>query len=59
SQNGIPVVNRILARGLKRQNVRLEVWTINDEQEMRRLQKLGVTGLITDRPDLALALPGR
>lgn len=59
SQGGIPIVNRILARGLKQQNVRLEVWTINDPAEMRRLQKLGVTGLITDRPDLALELSGR
>lgn len=59
SQGGIPIVNRILARGLKQQNVRLEVWTINDPAEMRRLQKLGVTGLITDRPDLALKLSGR
>lgn len=58
SQGGIPIVNRILARGLKQQNVRLEVWTINDADEMRRLQALGVTGLITDRPDLALALRG-
>ena len=59
SQGGIPIVNRILARGLKQQNVRLEVWTINEPAEMRRLQQLGVTGLITDRPDLALELSGR
>jgi glycerophosphoryl diester phosphodiesterase len=39
--------------------VRLDVWTINDEAEMRRLLDLGVGGLITDRPDLALALLGR
>ena len=30
------------------------VYTVNDPQQMTRLYKLGVDGIITDRPDLAL-----
>ncbi|MFD1732614.1 glycerophosphodiester phosphodiesterase family protein [Deinococcus malanensis] len=32
--------------------VAVQVWTINDEAEMRRLVRMGVDGIITDRPDL-------
>jgi glycerophosphoryl diester phosphodiesterase len=32
-------------------------WTVNDPAAMRRLRDWGADGLITDRPDLALALP--
>ncbi|MBT8200798.1 MAG: hypothetical protein KJO36_09790 [Acidimicrobiia bacterium] len=31
-------------------------WTINDVDDMKKLIELGVDGLITDRPDLALSL---
>ena len=58
-QGGIEVVTPRMVRGLRERNVRLDVWTINDEAEMRRLLDLGVGGIITDRPDLALALLGR
>jgi glycerophosphoryl diester phosphodiesterase len=58
-QGSIEIVVPRMVRGLRERNVRLDVWTINDEAEMRRLLDLGVGGLITDRPDLALALLGR
>jgi glycerophosphoryl diester phosphodiesterase len=32
------------------------VWTVNDERRMRQLVKMGVDAIITDRPDLGLAL---
>lgn len=41
-----------LINDVKRHNMALIYWTINDEAEMRRLIELGVDGIITDRPDL-------
>ncbi len=40
-------------------NVRLHVWTVNDEALMRRLVAIGIDGIITDRPDVLLRVLGR
>lgn len=40
------------ARGL---GLKIFGWTVNRPEDMRRLFQLGIDGLITDRPDLALA----
>lgn len=37
---------------MHRRGVAVQVWTINDPCEMRRLIRMGVDGIITDRPDL-------
>lgn len=37
----------------------VHAWTINERAVLRRLADLGVDGLITDRPDLALSVLGR
>jgi len=40
-------------------NVRVQVWTVNEEDDMRRLLSLGVQGILTDYPDRLLAILGR
>jgi glycerophosphoryl diester phosphodiesterase len=51
-----------LMRDARRLNLKLEIWTVNDQSDMRRLLAMGVDGLMTDFPDRLLALlrrPGR
>jgi len=40
-------------------NVKVQVWTVNDEADMKRLLEMGVHGIITDYPDRLLRLMGR
>jgi glycerophosphoryl diester phosphodiesterase len=47
-----------LVAAARRRNLRVHVWTVNEEPEMRRLIALGVDGIMTDRPDRLLALRG-
>lgn len=41
---------------VRRAGVEVHVWTVNDEDDMRRLLVQGVDGVVTDRADLALAV---
>lgn len=40
-------------------NIKVQVWTVNDEADMKRLLDLGVQGILTDHPDRMLRLLGR
>ena len=40
-------------------NIRVQVWTVNEEADMKRLLALGVQGILTDYPDRLLRLMGR
>jgi glycerophosphoryl diester phosphodiesterase len=37
-------------------NLKVHVWTVNDEAQMRELIRLGVDGIITDQPARLLDL---
>lgn len=45
------IVNDRMVRDAHRHNMAVIYWTVNDEEDMKRLIKLGVDGIITDRPD--------
>ncbi len=49
---GIPIPTRRFIAHCNRKGVAVHVWTIHDGQEMCRLIRLGVNGIMTDRPSL-------
>jgi glycerophosphoryl diester phosphodiesterase len=53
NETAAQVAERAHAHGLQ-----VNVWTVNDADEMRRLEAAGVDGLITDVPDVALGALG-
>jgi glycerophosphoryl diester phosphodiesterase len=53
---GVRVLTPWLIDAAHRAGVEVHVWTVNDEDDMRRLLAMGVDGLVTDRADLAIAL---
>lgn len=50
----IRVVSRRFVRAAHRAGCAVQVWTVNEPVDMRRLLACGVDGLISDRPDLAV-----
>jgi glycerophosphoryl diester phosphodiesterase len=55
----IPVLTQRFVRDARRLNLKVEVWTVNEPGDMRRLIALPVDGLMTDYPDRLLPLPAR
>jgi len=50
------LISKSLLKAANELNLRVDVWTINDPQEMIDLIDLGVSGIITDRPDILQAI---
>lgn len=48
------VVTPRFIRTAHRRDIAFQVWTVNEEADMRRLFDWGVDGIITDRPDVAV-----
>jgi glycerophosphoryl diester phosphodiesterase len=53
------VVTRRFVDNAHAHNMDVHVWTVDEEEDMRRLLGLGVDGIITDRPDRLMQLLGR
>lgn len=53
---GRPVLRRTLVRSLLRAGVPVQAWIVDEAEEMRSLIAWGVSGLISDRPDVAVAV---
>ena len=49
---GHRIVTRRFVREAHRRNIPVQVWTVDDPEDMRRLLSLGVDGIQSDRPDL-------
>lgn len=50
------LVDEALVLSCKQNGIKLIPWTVNEEEDMVDLLRLGVDGLITDYPDMALIL---
>jgi glycerophosphoryl diester phosphodiesterase len=50
------LVSRELVDKARRSGKEVHVWTVNSKKEMKRFISLGVSGIITDRPDALVAL---
>jgi glycerophosphoryl diester phosphodiesterase len=46
------IIHPLLLKYCRYFHKKVWVWTVNDEDEMRRLKKCGVDAMITDRPDI-------
>jgi glycerophosphoryl diester phosphodiesterase len=51
---GRRVLTRTFVRAARRADVPVQVWVVDEPDEMRMLLDWGVTGLISDRPDVAV-----
>jgi glycerophosphoryl diester phosphodiesterase len=51
---GKSILTHQFVRVARRAGIPVQAWIVDDEDEMRRLVGWGVTGLISDRPDIAV-----
>ena len=52
SQGPIKLATKSFISLLRRNNLEVHFWTINDPQEAKKLIALGATGIVSDRIDL-------
>ena len=52
----LPLATRRFIQLAKSQGIGVVYWTVNEKESMQKLMSLGATGVVTDRPDLAMEL---
>jgi glycerophosphoryl diester phosphodiesterase len=57
--DNMKVVTRRFLEAARSRNMRVHVWTVNENEAMQRLLDLGVDGIMTDDPEKLLRLIGR
>jgi len=53
------VVSRAFVKQAHKRRVRVHVWTINNENDMKRLIDMGVDGIMSDNPELLMRVMGK
>ena len=56
---GLRVVSPRLFKAAHRAGIRVHVWTVDDETDMSRLLEWGADGIVTKKPDVAVAVRER
>jgi glycerophosphoryl diester phosphodiesterase len=59
AHSGLAIASRSLLQTAGQRGLNVQLWTINEQPDMRRLLDLGADALITDYPDRALQVLGR
>ncbi len=59
AHSGLAIASRSLLQTASQRGLNVQLWTINEQPDMRRLLDLGADALITDYPDRALQVLGR
>ena len=54
TKHGIRLLTKRFIRYCHKRDIKIQIWTINEADEMRRLLAMGVDGLFTDDPSLML-----
>jgi glycerophosphoryl diester phosphodiesterase len=52
----VRIVSPRFVRDAHKHGFKVQVWTVDEEADMRRLLAWGVDGLISNRPDLAVRI---
>lgn len=52
----VDIVTEDFVTSARERGLEVHAWTVNDEERMRELIRMGVGGIITDRPDLLLSI---
>lgn len=53
---GIPLMTEAFIKAAHKKNLKVETWTLDDPQLMKRYMQWGIDGVDTDRPDLMMEL---